>query len=274
MQIHELTPLVESLLFVADQPLSVNALVRAVGEDGVTALEVRRSLEALTQTYESQRRGFHLVKLGNGYQIVTRPEFEPWVRGMLAGKQKARLSRAALETVAVVAYKQPITRLDVEGIRGVDVGGVLNTLLERGLIMIRGRDNGPGRPLLYGTTQGFLDYFGLSKLTDLPRMDEIAALAKAETASIWDDTELARFEKHGVDPAAEEEAEDPEAAGEEADAPDDVQASGEASSEEESPAEEPEEGEREEFQQVASGFADHAVEEGEPAPSPQPDTTP
>jgi segregation and condensation protein B len=199
MEIHELTPLVEALLFVADQPLSVNALVKAVDDDRADAAKVKKVLDALMDNYEAHPRGFKLVKLANGYQIVTRERYAPWVKSMLAGRQKARLTRAALETVAVVAYKQPITRLGIERIRGVDVGGVLNTLLERNLAMIKGRDPGPGRPLLYGTTQAFLDYFGLSKLTDLPRMEEIVALARAEGSETWDEKEIARFERHGVE---------------------------------------------------------------------------
>lgn len=208
MQPHELAPLVEALLFVADQPLTVAALVKTIDEEGVGPIEVRRVLDGLAAHYDTQPRGFKLVRLGSGYQVVTRERYAPWVKEMLAGRQKARLSRAALETAAVVAYKQPITRLEVERIRGVDAGGVLNTLLERNLVMIKGRDPGPGRPLLYGTTQSFLDYFGLAKLGDLPRMEEIAALARAESGVDWNEDELARFERHGVEaPAPESEAE-------------------------------------------------------------------
>ncbi len=199
MELHELSPLVEALLFAADQPVTVNALVKAVDDDAVGPGEVRAVLDALIENYDHQPRGFQLVKLGSGYQVVTRDHFAPWVEAMVAGKRKTRLSRAALETAAVVAYKQPITRLDIERIRGVDAGAVLNTLLERSLVMIKGRDPGPGRPLLYGTTQGFLEYFGLSRLSDLPRLDEIAALARSEAPSVWDDSERARFEKHGVE---------------------------------------------------------------------------
>ncbi len=202
METLDLTPLLEALLFVSDQPVTVAALVKTVDDETVTAAEVRAALDALAEAYESENRGFHLARLGSGYQVVTRERYAPWIESFLAGRRKARLSRAALETVAVVAYKQPITRGDIERIRGVDIGAVLTTLLERNLILIKGRDPGPGRPLLYGTTQGFLDYFGLSRLTDLPRLDEIAALAKAEAPAMWGDDEIARFEKHGVDAAA------------------------------------------------------------------------
>lgn len=202
METLDLTPLLEALLFVSDQPVTVASLVKTVDDETVTAVEVRAALDALAEAYESENRGFHLARLGSGYQVVTRERYAPWIESFLAGRRKARLSRAALETVAVVAYKQPITRGDIERIRGVDIGAVLTTLLERNLILIKGRDPGPGRPLLYGTTQGFLDYFGLSRLTDLPRLDEIAALAKAEAPAMWGDDEIARFEKHGVDAAA------------------------------------------------------------------------
>ncbi len=202
MQPHELSPLIEALLFVVDQPLTVGALVKAVDDDDVGASEVKQVLDGLMHNYDTHPRGFKLVRLGNGYQVLTRERYAPWVKGMLSGRRKIRLSRASLETAAVIAYKQPITRLGIEGVRGVDVGGVLNTLLERGLVMIKGRDPGPGRPLLYGTTQAFLEYFGLSKLSDLPRMEEIVALAKAEGSEDWDEKERARFERYGVEPAS------------------------------------------------------------------------
>jgi segregation and condensation protein B len=243
MQPNELTPLVEALLFAAQEPMSTNTLAKAIGDGDVSAADVKAVLDSLGTAYDAEGRGFKLVRLGTGYQVVTRARYEPWVRSLLAGKQKSRLSRAALETVAVIAYKQPITRLDIEGIRGVDVGGVLNTLLERGLIMIKGRDPGPGRPLLYGTTAGFLDYFGIPRLNDLPKMDEIAALAASE-AEGWDETERARFEKFGVDP--------------EAIPPADAGAADAETRDED----------RERFQEVATGFAAGAAGETEAEPAP------
>jgi segregation and condensation protein B len=231
---------VEALLFAAQDPMSVNALVKAVGEAGVAAADVKAVLESLGAAYDAENRGFKLVRLGSGYQVVTRERHEPWVRRLLAGKQRTRLSRAALETVAVIAYKQPITRLDIEGIRGVDVGGVLGTLLERGIIMIKGRDPGPGRPLLYGTTSAFLDYFGIARLSDLPKMEEIAALAAAERGPVWDEGERARFEKMGVDPDVDDEEAAPE--GE----VDDAAADTDTASRDE---------DREAFQEVATDFA-------------------
>ena len=199
MESLELLPILEALLFVSDQPLTVNTLVRTLDDGDVTAAEVRDTLDRLVAEYDAQNRGWKLLKLGGGYQIVTREAYAPWVKELLAGRQKSRLSRAALETIAVIAYKQPIGRLEIERIRGVDAGGVLNTLLERGVIMIKGRDPGPGRPLLYGTTQTFLDYFNLAKLSDLPNMGEIAALARAEGPE-WSEAERDRLERHGIEP--------------------------------------------------------------------------
>jgi segregation and condensation protein B len=272
MEVHELSPLVEALLFAADEPLTPQALTKAVGEDGITTAEIKKVLEALEENYDLQPRGFQLVKLGNGYQVVTRDRYAPWVESMVTGKRRARLSRAALETAAVIAYKQPITRLDIERIRGVDVGGVIHTLMERSLVMIKGRDPGPGRPLLYGTTQGFLDYFGLARLGDLPRLDEIAAMAKTETPALWDEVELARFEKHGVEgeaiPAPDAEAEtetETEEAGPEdltddaAEAVDAVDAADLGGVLPDAPEEE-----RAEFRAVAGELAAQELGEGEP----------
>jgi len=198
MERHELTPLIEALLFAAEQPLTVAVLTRAVDDDTVTRAEVKIVLDTLAESYEHQNRGFQLLRFGNTYQAVSNERFAPWVENLLKTRRKMRLSRAALETAAVIAYKQPISRVEVERVRGVDAGGVINTLLERDLVMIKGRDPGPGRPLLYGSTQTFLEYFSLSNLSDLPRLDELADLAGVDR-DVWNDQERARFEKHGVD---------------------------------------------------------------------------
>jgi segregation and condensation protein B len=200
MEPSDLVVLVEALLFAADQPLTAQQIAKVVDDEAVKTPDVQAAVDALARRYDDEERGFQLLRFGNGHQIVTRERFAPWVETLVAGTQKARLSRAALETAAVIGYKQPITRMEIERIRGVDVGGVLQTLVERNLVMIKGRDPGPGRPLLYGTTQEFLDYFGLSRLSDLPQLDEIAALARAEASTVWTEDERSRFEKHGVEP--------------------------------------------------------------------------
>jgi segregation and condensation protein B len=199
MEPNELGSLLEALLFVAAEPLSAGTLLRTIDDGNLSTQDVRSALDRLAEEYDAQGRGFQLMQFGGGYQIVTREIHAPYVKTFLAGRQKARLSRAALETIAVIAYKQPITRLEIERVRGVDAGGVLSTLLERGVVQIKGRDPGPGRPLLYATTQSFLDYFGLTRLSDLPNMDEIASLARAESPT-WTEDERERMEKEGVEP--------------------------------------------------------------------------
>lgn len=196
MERHEKAPLIEALLFACDEPLTIPA-IRKVADD-VTPAEIREIMDGLRAEYDDGARGVALLEVAGGFVLVTREAWAPWVEKLMKGKRKVRLSRAALETVAVVAYKQPITRGEIERIRGVDAGGVLATLLERDLVMIKGRDPGPGKPLLYGSTQEFLNYFGLNKLSDLPRLDEISALAAKNPA--WSDAEKARFERAGILP--------------------------------------------------------------------------
>jgi len=191
-----MTPVVEALLFASDEPLNIVA-IRKVIED-LTAGQVKDILETLKAEYELEGRGVALLEIAGGYVLSTRETCAPWVEKMMKGKRRIRLSRAALETVAVVAYKQPIGRGEIERIRGVDAGGVLATLLERDLVMIKGRDTGPGKPLLYGTTQEFLNYFGLNKISDLPRLDELSAMAAKHPE--WSEAEKARMEKAGLEP--------------------------------------------------------------------------
>ncbi len=196
MDRHEKAPVVEALLFASDEPLGVPALKKLL--DNMPAADLKEILAALKEEYDDPARGITLMEIAGGYVFVSKESTAPWVEKMLKGKRRVRLSRAALETVAVIAYKQPIGRMEIERIRGVDVGGVLSTLLERDLILVKGRDQGPGKPLLYGTTQEFLNYFGLNKLSELPRLEELSVLAADHPD--WSEAEVARFEKAGVEP--------------------------------------------------------------------------
>ena len=162
--------IVESLLFVTDDPLSVDKIKNALGI--AEAAPVREALKELAAEYEERGGGFYLNQVAGGYQLRTRPEYREWIKRLVQPKAH-RLSRAALETLAIVAYKQPIIRSDIEHIRGVDSGGILRTLLERKLIRVMGRREIPGRPLIYGTTKLFLEVFGLKSLQDLPTPREI-----------------------------------------------------------------------------------------------------
>lgn len=163
--------LLEALIFAAPEPVDESRLAEMA--DGVAPAEVPGIVEGLNAAYEATGRAFRILRRGGGYSFATLPEYGPWVRRLVLGSGRARLSRAALETLSVIAYRQPIAKADIEAIRGVDVAGVLKLLLERRLVKIQGRGRGPGKPLLYATTTEFLRYFGINSLDDLPKPDEI-----------------------------------------------------------------------------------------------------
>lgn len=184
----QLRSVLEALLFVSQKPLSArelrDALVRAAeGEEAPDAArawrkiaesEVETELAALAAEYESGRRSFRLICVAGAWQLVSRPEFAPWIRAMVGVRPRPpRLSQPALETLAIIAYRQPVTRAEIEEIRGVNVDGVMQTLLQRGLIQEVGRAETLGRPVTYGTTDQFLEYFGLRSLADLPAAEEL-----------------------------------------------------------------------------------------------------
>jgi segregation and condensation protein B len=166
----EVRSVLEAVLFASPKPATSKELRDAVG--GVSAVEVEEILLELEEEYRRDKRGIRLVEVGGGYQLVSNPEHAGYVQ-RLARRRRGRLSQAALETLAVIAYEQPVTKARIEEIRGVNVDGVLNTLLERGLVSISGRAQAPGRPLLFVSTPEFLNYFGLRSLRDLPHQSEL-----------------------------------------------------------------------------------------------------
>jgi len=168
----DLKGIVEALLFAADAPVSVEKLREITGTEKLS--DVRGAIAELVREYEEACRAFTITEIAGGWQIYCRPDYSKWIRELHRGRVPTRVSQAALETLAIVAYKQPIVRAEIEGIRGVDSSGVLSTLLRRNLIAIAGRAPGMGRPLMYRTTNEFLRYFGLAALTDLPRLEEFA----------------------------------------------------------------------------------------------------
>jgi segregation and condensation protein B len=165
-----LPALLESLLFAAAAPVPVARLVEAL--DGPGRAEVVRALEQLAAHYEREGRGLRLAQVAGGWQLRTPAEHGPWVRRLLR-ERPPRLSRPMLETLAIIAYRQPCTRVEIEAVRGVDADAVLSTLLERRLIRIAGRKEAPGRPLLYTTTRDFLEVFGLPDLGALPPLRDL-----------------------------------------------------------------------------------------------------
>ncbi|MGI9862174.1 SMC-Scp complex subunit ScpB [Moorella naiadis] len=166
----------ECLLFVAGGPVTTAALASCLG---VNPADVDELAAELRQLYEQEGRGLQVRHVAGGYQMCTRPEYAPYVEALLRPELPV-LSRAALETLAIIAYRQPVTRGEMEYIRGVKVDGVLNTLLSRGLVQEVGRKDTPGRPVLYGTTSKFLEFFGLQDLRELPPLEEAAASREGE----------------------------------------------------------------------------------------------
>ena len=173
----ELKAIVEALLFSTEKPLTTSDIHACLPDESIS--HIKQVLNELQHEYESMGRSFTLKEVAGGYQFRTRSDYGPYILRMLK-TAPARLSRAALETLAVIAYKQPILRQEIERLRGVDVGGILKTLLEKGLIRIVGRKNLPGRPLIYGTTKKFLEVFDLEDLDSLPKLKEIKALGTSE----------------------------------------------------------------------------------------------
>jgi segregation and condensation protein B len=171
-----LKSILEGLLFAAGEPVTV-ARLQAALEDPSRA-EIQQALAAMTAEYAALNRGLRLEQVAGGYQLRTLKEHAPYVRKLLAARPP-RLSRPLLETVAIIAYRQPITRPELEQLRGVDSGGVLETLLERRLIKIAGRKEAPGRPLIYATTPEFLETFGLRDLEGLPDLKEFQEIERA-----------------------------------------------------------------------------------------------
>jgi len=166
--------ILEAVLFASDVPVGLPVLAHVLGDRG--APDVRALLAEMAESYEREERGVVLAEIAGGFQLLSRKECAPWVEQMLRARRKIRLSKPALESLAIVAYRQPITKVEVDSIRGVDSAGVLHTLLERNLVTIKGRSKGVGRPLLYVTTQEFLGYMGINEVTDLPELKEVAPL--------------------------------------------------------------------------------------------------
>lgn len=174
MEAKEIRSVVESLLFVADGPLTIQKLSEVL--EGVDKKDIRSTLDELQTELENGRRGIRLVEVAGGYQLRTAKVNADWVKKFLGGRP-ARMGRATLETLAIIAYRQPITRAEIEAIRGVDVDGVIATLLERSLIRAVARKDVPGRPFLYGTTPEFLQLFNLKDLSQLPTLKEMEEMS-------------------------------------------------------------------------------------------------
>lgn len=186
--------IIEAFLFASDKPITASEINSWLPE--ATIPDIKHSLEELGNDYAAMGRSFSLKQVAMGYQFRTKAEYAPYVLQMLK-TSPARLSRAAFETLAIIAYKQPILRQEIERLRGVDVGGILRTLLEKDLIRIMGRKNLPGKPLIYGTTKRFLEVFDLENINSLPKLKEIQNLVSDEEQTENTSKEDLRTEESG-----------------------------------------------------------------------------
>jgi len=174
--------ILEALLFAAEEPLPAKDILELSSEFS-NEPEIEEGVATLNQAYLESGRSFKIRTVAGGYQLCTRPEFAPFVSALVSKTRTQRLSRAALETLSIIVYRQPVSRPVIEKLRGVESSGVLSTLLERKLVAIVGREEGLGRPLLFGTTPEFLSYFGLNNLSELPKPEEVLPALAGEAAS-------------------------------------------------------------------------------------------
>jgi segregation and condensation protein B len=165
-----LESVVEALLFASDEPLSAN---RLAGITETSIKQVNRHIDNLNKKYTSNKNAFRIEKIAGGYQMMTLSDYNHWLKKLLRARSDSKLSTAALETLAIIAYKQPVIRADIEAIRGVQAGELIRSLMYKGLVKIVGRAEVLGRPMLYGTTKKFLEVFGLNTLKDLPKVEEL-----------------------------------------------------------------------------------------------------
>ncbi len=170
---HELSAIIESIIFTAESPISTDRICDLLNE--FDRDDVRSALAELVEFYENRGGGFELAAVAGGWQLRTRPAFQTYVTRQIRAKS-SKFSQSSLETLAIIAYRQPITRAEIEHLRGVDCGGVLKSLLDKRLVKILGKKDIPGRPLIYGTSKEFLEIFGLKDLKSLPTLKEIQAL--------------------------------------------------------------------------------------------------
>ena len=176
MEINELKKVIEALLFVSDKPLLTREIKAVIKEDLSENDKLEDILKQMQEEYNQLNLAFELKFVADGWTFATKPQYSPWIKKLLKEKTILKLSPSAMEVLAIIAYKQPITRAEIDNIRGVDCGGVLDTLTDRKFVKIVGRKESLGRPLLYGTTQEFLRHFGLSHLSELPIIENAEAV--------------------------------------------------------------------------------------------------
>ena len=166
--------IIEALLFVSEKPVTLDQLKNVLGT--ISILDIQKTIQELKEEYEQKKSGMILIEIAGGCQMLSNPDYADYIRRFYKTKHKEKLSKPALEVLAIVAYKQPVTRLDAELIRSINSDGIINHLLGKELVKVVGRKDAPGKPYLYGTTKQFLEYFGLRSLEDLPKLEEFPSL--------------------------------------------------------------------------------------------------
>ena len=173
MDLQEYKPVIEALIFTSPSPIKPQKIADIIDEEGVGEKKIMEMVEELQVEYQEEDRGFQIYKLSGGYEFRSNPDYGEYLKKLFSIKKDYKLSKSVLETIAIVAYNQPVTRMEVEMVRNVDSTYVLNKLIDLEMIKVVGQKDSPGRPLLYGTTSKFLEYFGLDSLSDLPELSEI-----------------------------------------------------------------------------------------------------
>ncbi|MFO0774025.1 MAG: SMC-Scp complex subunit ScpB [Nitrospiraceae bacterium] len=192
----EITPILEALLYVCPEPLTVERCVSVIGS--VTKAQVREALAIMAHELDRRSSGLQIVQVAGGYRLVTRPQYAGWLRRLDKQKSAAKLSRSAIEALAIIAYRQPVVRGELEKIRGVETSGVIRTLLERKLVRMVGRKDEPGRPIMYGTTKQFLEHFGLRDLSELPPLREFKELGEGDQSSLLEEMTVGNTDAEGA----------------------------------------------------------------------------
>ncbi len=184
MEENNLKSAIEALIFASEKPITLEQLKKVLGN--LDALELKKIIEELKTEYEIQNRGLRIIEIAGGYQMIAGANFTPFLKKLFKERSNDKLSKPALESLAIIAYKQPLTKAQIESLRNVNVDGVMKSLLDKNLIRICGRKKIPGRPFVFGTTREFLEHFGLRTLEDLPKIEEFTVMAekKEEEANI------------------------------------------------------------------------------------------
>jgi len=177
MEENNLKSAVEALIFVSEKPITLDQIKKVLEIDGI---QIKKIIEELKSDLEASGRGMRIIEIAGGYQMIASPSFSPFLKKLFKNRTSEKLSRQALESLAIIAYKQPLTKAEIESLRNVNVDGVMKSLLDKNLIRICGRKKIPGRPFVFGTTREFLEHFGLRSLQDLPKMEEFTTMAEAK----------------------------------------------------------------------------------------------